>query len=170
MSTYFGRGTVNIGKHPLTSLSCCIGTGTLTGNRVRMCRVDRRTWNKTNPFTYTDIYFYFLTLACQEVRIEYTLYTRPINVHHKLLLFLKHWVAMESGSNTHCLHAQWLYITSRAATPKGWRKRCMAQPGLPLIKKNFRSKIFSIHKQPSPSYARKCGGSKWKYPNSSEQP
>ena len=143
MSTHFGRGTVNIGKHPLTSLSCCIGTGTLTGNRVRMCRVDRRTWNKTIPFTYTDISFtlflkhwlakksgsnthcthaqsmyitsfFFLkkTLGCHGVRVEYTLFAHPINVHHKLLLFLKHWVAMESGSNTHCLHAQRLYITS----------------------------------------------------------
>ena len=120
--------------------------GTLTGNRVRMCRVDRRTWNKTNPFTYTDIYFtfFFLILGCQEVRIEYTLYACPINVHHKLLLFLKHWVAMELGSNTHCLHAQWMYITSRAATPKGRCKRCMAQPGLPLIKKTFAQRYFQF--------------------------
>ena len=36
----------NTVEHPLTSPSCCIGTGTLTGNRVKMCRVDRRTWNQ----------------------------------------------------------------------------------------------------------------------------
>lgn len=57
---------------------------------------------------------------------------------------LKHWVAMESRSNTHSLHAQSTYITSQAATPKGLRKRCMAQPGLPLIKKTFAQRYFQF--------------------------